>query len=82
MKALTQRHKSLLPSGIVGVQGNYESGEVVSLLHKNFEFARGLTNYSAQEIDRIRGKKTAQVVKELGQALFEEVIHRDNLVIL
>ncbi|MFH0937838.1 MAG: glutamate 5-kinase [Planctomycetota bacterium] len=82
MKALVQQHKSLLPSGIVGAQGNYESGEIVSLLCHDFEFARGLTNFSAQEIARIRGKKTAQVVKELGQMLFEEVIHRDNLVIL
>ncbi|HYF52065.1 MAG TPA: glutamate 5-kinase [Planctomycetota bacterium] len=80
--ALVQRHKSLLPSGIVGVKGAYESGELVSLMCKEHEFARGLTNFSAKEIEQIRGKKTSQVEKELGQVLFEEVVHRDNLVIL
>jgi glutamate 5-kinase len=80
--ALIHRHKSLLPSGIVAVRGEYESGELVSLECKDAEFARGLTNFSAQEIDRIRGKKTSQMAHELGQKLFEEVVHRDNLVIL
>ena len=80
--ALVQRHKSLLPSGIVAVKGSYESGELVSLMCKDQEFAGGLTNFSAKEIEQIRGKKTSQVGKELGQMLFEEVVHRDNLVIL
>ena len=52
--ALVLRHKSLLPSGIVSVRGRYESGELVSLLCKDTEFARGLTNFSAEEIDRHR----------------------------
>ncbi|HYG78469.1 MAG TPA: glutamate 5-kinase [Planctomycetota bacterium] len=80
--ALVKRQKSLLPSGVLGVDGKYESGELVSLVCDNVEFARGLTNFSAQEIERIRGKRTAQAARELGQLLFEEVIHRDNLVIL
>jgi len=80
--ALVKRQKSLLPSGITGVHGKYASGELVSLMCGETEFARGLTNFSAQEIERIRGKKTADVAKELGQMLFDEVIHRDNLVIL
>jgi glutamate 5-kinase len=80
--ALTQRHKSLLPSGVIGVHGEYESGALVSLVCKNAEFARGLTNFSSAEINRIRGKKTSEVARELGQKLFEEVVHRDNLVIL
>jgi glutamate 5-kinase len=80
--ALVLRQKSLLPSGIVGVRGEYKSGDVVSLLCGDQEFARGLSNFSAEEIERIRGKKTSQIVKELGTVLFDEVIHRDNLVIL
>jgi glutamate 5-kinase len=80
--ALVKAHKSLLPSGILSVRGKYEPGELVSLLCNEHEFARGLTNFSAVEIERIRGKKTSQVHKELGQLLFEEVVHRDNLVIL
>jgi glutamate 5-kinase len=83
--ALVKRHKSLLPSGVLAINGKYESGELVSLVSlvcNEHEFARGLTNYSAEELGRIRGKKTAQAAKELGQLLFEEVVHRDNLVIL
>jgi len=80
--ALVKRQKSLLPSGVLSVDGKCESGELVSLVCENIEFARGLTNFSAQEIERIRGKKTAQAARELGQLLFEEVVHRDNLVIL
>jgi len=80
--ALVQRQKSLLPSGILAAQGDYESGTLVSVLCKDREFARGLTNFSAAEINRIRGKKTSQIAKELGPMLYEEVIHRDNLVIL
>ena len=80
--ALVKRHKSLLPSGVLSVQGKYDSGELVSLLCGEQEFARGLTNFSAVEIERIRGKKTTQIQKEIGELLFEEVVHRDNLVIL
>ena len=80
--ALVDKNKSLLPSGILSVHGAYQSGELVSLICNQHEFARGITNFSAEDIERIRGKKTAQVIKELGEVLFEEVIHRDNLVIL
>jgi glutamate 5-kinase len=81
-QALVTGRKSLLPSGILSTHGDYESGALVSVVCQEREFARGLTNFSAAEINRIRGKKTSQIAKELGQALFEEVIHRDNLVIL
>jgi glutamate 5-kinase len=81
-EALVKRHKSLLPSGITETQGTYESGDLVSLVCDGREFARGLTNYAGEEVARIRGKKSAQVTKELGLLLFEEVVHRDNLVIL
>ncbi|MCY3019378.1 MAG: glutamate 5-kinase [Planctomycetota bacterium] len=80
--ALVKRHKSLLPSGVLNAHGTYEAGALVSVVCENREFARGLTNFSAQDINRIRGKRTAQAEKELGELLFEEVVHRDNLVIL
>jgi glutamate 5-kinase len=82
-EALVKRHKSLLPSGIVRVDGKFESADLVALAGPDgHAFARGLTNYNSEELEKIRGKKTAQVTKELGALLFEEVIHRDNLVIL
>ena len=81
--ALVKRQKSLLPSGITAVEGHFESGDLVSIADAEGKpFARGLSNYTCEEIEKIRGKKTAQAAKELGGLLFDEVVHRDNLVML
>lgn len=81
--ALTERRKSLLPSGIVGVEGEFRAGEAVSLLGEDGrEFARGLTNYDAVELRKIRGARTSAVEEILGYRSFDEVVHRDNLVLL
>ena len=82
-KALTERGTSLLPSGLVEVSGEFHAGEVVALtLPDGQEFARGLVNYEAGELRRIRGAKTRDIEKTLGYKGVDEVIHRDNLVIL
>ena len=82
-EALVKRHKSLLPSGIVQVEGQFETGDLVALAGADGRpFARGLSNYSSVELEKIRGKKTRQIAMELGELLFDEVIHRDNLVVL
>lgn len=82
-EALVKRHKSLLPSGIVSVEGRFGSGALVELAGPDGQaFARGLANYTAAEIDAIRGLKTQKIAQVLGQLLFEEVVHRDNLVVL
>lgn len=82
-EALVKRHKSLLPSGITAVEGHFDSGDLINLCGPDqIPFARGLTNYSRLEVEKIRGKKSAEVARELGQRLFEEVVDRDNLVIL
>jgi glutamate 5-kinase len=82
-KALTERGTSLLPSGLVEVSGEFHAGEVVALTQLDGqEFARGLVNYDAGELRRIRGAKTKDIEKALGYKGFDEVIHRDNLVIL
>lgn len=81
--ALAERGKSLLPSGVVDVEGEFHAGEVVSLaLADGKEFARGLTNYDAVELRKIRGAKTSALEELLGYRSFDEVIHRDNLVLL
>jgi glutamate 5-kinase len=82
-KALTERGKSLLPSGLAEVDGEFPAGAVVALseLHGQ-EFARGLVNYDARELRKIRGAKTREIEKALGYKGFDEVIHRDNLVVL
>ena len=82
-KALTERGKSLLPSGVTLVEGEFPAGAVVALVEPDGqEFARGLVNYDAHEVERIRGMKTNEIEKTLGYKGCDEVIHRDNLVVL
>ncbi|MFB3887362.1 MAG: glutamate 5-kinase [Thermodesulfobacteriota bacterium] len=82
-RAIVQRGKSLLPSGVVKVRGGFDRGDSVSCIGpRGKEFARGLVNYSASELERIRGLKTAQIEKALGYKYSDEVIHRDDLVVL
>ena len=84
LTALTLHGKSLLPSGIVDVEGTFASGEVVAVLAGagGREFARGVVNFDAAELRKIRGAKTNEIEQRLGYRSFDEVIHRDNLVIL
>jgi glutamate 5-kinase len=82
-KALVDKGASLLASGIIGVEGKFKFGDTISCLdEKGREFARGLTNYSSEEIKRIMGRKTSEIESVLGYRYYDEVIHRDNLVIL
>jgi len=81
--ALTKQGKSLLPSGIIEVTGDFDFGDAIKCVDEdNVEFAKGLSNYSSDEIQKIKGNKTNEIVSILGQVYYEEVIHRDNLVIL
>ncbi len=82
-RALTERGKSLLPSGLAEVEGEFAAGAVVALAEVDGqEFARGLVNYDAGELRKIRGEKTKEIEKTLGYKGVDEVIHRDNLVVL
>jgi glutamate 5-kinase len=79
--ALIEKNRSLLPAGIVRVEGVFEPGDVVSIIGPDgVELARGLSNYAAGDVERIRGKKTADVRALLGEAAYDEVVHRNNLV--
>ena len=63
-----------------GLRGAFRKGDVVALCDRQgTEFARGLTNYAADDVRRIKGLKTDQIAAALGQCPYEEVIHRDNL---
>ena len=81
MKALVEKNKSLLPAGILKVEGDFSPGDVVAISGEGGVIARGLTNYSAAEVEAVRGKKTAEVRALLGDSAYEEVVHRDNLVL-
>ncbi|MFP4027173.1 MAG: glutamate 5-kinase [Candidatus Brocadiia bacterium] len=81
--ALEERGKSLLPSGITTVKGDFSSGDVVRIKGPDGEeFARGLTNYTAEEVDSIKGLKTSRIEPTLGHKYYDEVVHRDNLALL
>ncbi len=82
-RALIHQGRSLLPSGIQGTVKLFQVGDVVSILAaEGGEFARGLVNYSAEEVERIKGRKSSEIEQVLGYKHSDEVIHRDNLVIL
>jgi glutamate 5-kinase len=82
-RALIRQGRSLLPSGVTGVDGEFGAGEVVAVVDGDGrEFARGLVNFDAGELRRIRGVKTHEIEARLGYKAVDEVIHRDNLVVL
>ncbi len=82
-RALRDRGKSLLPSGVTNVSGRFEKGAVVAVVDSaGGAIARGLTNYSAEQIDTIKGLKTSQIVKALGDKPYDEIIHRNNMTLL
>ncbi len=81
--ALVAGGKSLLASGIRATQRSFRPGDVVSLLDANGrEFGRGLANYSRDDVERIRGLRSDAIARTLGVKPYDEVVHRDNLVIL
>lgn len=80
--ALRDQGKSLLPVGMVEVQGTFNKGDVISLCDTaGTEFARGLTNYSSEDACQIVGLRTEKISEVLGSFPYEEVVHRDNLVV-
>lgn len=82
-EAITGKGRSLLPKGLQEVQGKFDSGECVRCVDPSGrEFARGLVNYSAAELEKIKGLHSAGIEGVLGYKLTEEVIHRDDLVLL
>jgi glutamate 5-kinase len=82
-RALLLEGRSLLPSGVQGTVKDFQVGDVVSILGPDGEeFARGLTNYRADEVEQIKGRRSTEIEKILGHKHSDEVIHRDNLVIV
>src|SRR4030042_96142 len=82
-EAIMKGGKSLLPSGVVKVEGAFGRGDLVSCLDpRKKEFARGLVNYNSRELQKIMRQQSSQIEEVLGYKYTDEVIHRDNLVIL
>ena len=81
-QALVNQGRSLLAIGVVSVEGRFRKGDVVRLRDtEGREFARGLTNYSADDLDRIKGLRTNRIAEVLGHRPYDEVIHRDNMTV-
>lgn len=82
-KALVEGHKSLLPVGVVKVEGKFEVNEVIEIAdQKGRVFAKGITNFSSSEISKIKGKRCEEAACLLEGAFSDEVVHCDALVIL
>lgn len=82
-KAVEQGGRSLLPVGVVAVTGTFGKGDVVSICNRDgVEFARGLTNYSSADAERIRGLATDQIQRAVGKVPYVEIVHRDNLAVV
>jgi glutamate 5-kinase len=82
-QALLANGRSLLAAGIVGTQGEFQKGDAVALCDsEGTVIARGLTNYSSADVERIKGLKSEKISQVLGRRPYEEVIHRDNLAIV
>jgi glutamate 5-kinase len=81
-KAIRERGKSLLPSGVTAVAGQFPKGATVAVVDSaDREIARGLTNYSSEQIRKIKGLKTSQIARVLGDKPYDEVIHRNNMTV-
>jgi len=81
--ALIKQGKSLLPAGVRDVSGNFKAGETVDVATQDGSLiAKGLVNYCSDEILLIKGCKSSEITLRLGSSPFDEVIHRDNLVLL
>lgn len=82
-RAVECEGRSLLPIGIVEVSGHFQKGDVVGLRDPTrCEFARGLTNYTMAQLQKIKGLRTADIAQVVGHCPYDEVIHRDNMVVL
>jgi glutamate 5-kinase len=80
--AVQKKGRSLLAAGIVDIEGQFHKGDVVSVRGPDgAEFARGLSNYDADDLRKIKGLKTQQIVTILGYCPYDEVVHRDNMVV-
>ncbi len=83
VRAVLERHGSLLPAGIEAVEGEFAAGDPVELRDgAGRAVARGLVNFDAKEIPRLIGRSTRDLARELGPAYEREVVHRDDLVVL
>lgn len=82
-QAIVTTGSSLLPAGVTAVEGEFEQGSTIRVLtDEGREIARGVVNYGADDVRKIAGAQTQDIIDRLGSKLYDEVIHRDNMVLL
>lgn len=83
VRALIKGGKSLLPAGVVAVDGDFARGQTIRIYAADGpEIARGMTQYAAADLRRIRGLQSSQIAETLGFDYGPEVVHRDDMVLL
>jgi len=83
VNAITKNKKSLLAAGITHVNGRFVMGDIIDVVNSSdVPVARGIVNYSSEELEQIKGKKNAEIRGILGIKYFEEVINRDDFILL
>lgn len=83
VRALVERHKSLLPAGVTGFDGEFEAGDPVELVAPDGTLVgRGLVAYSAEEVPDLLGRSTKDLRAELGPGYDRELVHRDDLILM
>ncbi|UCH63348.1 MAG: glutamate 5-kinase [Fidelibacterota bacterium] len=82
-RAIMERNASLLSKGVVDSQGDFEAQDVVAIVNaRGQEFARGITHYGCEDLKKIAGLSSSEIEKTLGVKYFDEVVHREELVLL
>lgn len=82
-RALCQKNSSLLPSGIVAVEGDFHRGDTVSILNiGRIELARGIVRYDSRDLNRIKGCRSEQIAERLGYVYGSVAVHRNDLILL
>jgi glutamate 5-kinase len=83
VRAIVDKGRSLLPAGIKKISGTFVTGDMVDVCDESRNVvARGIVNYSSDEISKISGRRTSEIRTLLGQKMFDEIIHRDNMAVI
>lgn len=81
--AIVNKGSSLLPVGVIGVEGTFHEGDVVKIVYDSLAIAKGIVYYNSTDIEAIKGLRTNEVHEILGHdSAYDEIIHRDNLVLM
>ncbi len=81
-QAITKKGKSLLPAGVSQIHGTFKAGDVIKIFNNKQHIGVGITNFNNQDTQKIARKHSSQISKILNESTYNEIIHRDNLVIL